>query len=374
MTPLTRFKGWQSYPARTVLIDQPTLQRNIDKMQALAGVAALWPHIKTHKSPAIAQMQKTAGATGLTAALTEEALAMIDAGLGPVTLARPEIDPAQIARLLPHAYAGQLRFTVDHADHIAAIAAQAEGPVDILIKIDVGLHRMGIGPDAVGLAALRRTIAAPLRYAGILSHAGHSYGGQSVDAIRQIAADEVAVMRALAAAVPVDRGPTIISIGATPTLLAGQDLTGITEIRPGNYVLLDMTAVGLGIATRDDIAMAVVATVIGTAEDRIVVDTGSKVLTSDRGAHGTSAVAGFGELWLDGATRPLVLERLSEEHGVARPEQDISPRIGQKALVLPNHSCPVMNLAGCFTLLPAGTPHLLGPTSTEIARQRLMSQ
>ncbi|ARO14619.1 alanine racemase domain protein [Ketogulonicigenium robustum] len=368
----TRFTGWQARPSRSIVIDTPTLDRNLAHMQAAAGSAAVWPHIKTHKSPEIARRQRAAGATGLTCALPEEALAMLHAGLGPVTLARPEVDPNQLRALMPHAQRGAVRFTIDHPAHIAAIAAIASGPVDLLVKIDVGLHRMGIAPTIAALQALVAAIPSPLRYAGILSHAGHSYGGASLDAIRQIGAAEVEVMRNLAAAVPA-QGEMVVSIGATPTLLAGQDLHSITEIRPGNYALLDMTAVGLGVATRDDIAMAVVATVIGVGAGRVVIDTGSKVLSSDRGAHGTSAVTGYGEVWLDGATAPLTLQRLSEEHGVADSHPDVACDIGQKALVLPNHACPVMNLGGAFTLLPAGQTHLARPTSPEIARQRMMN-
>lgn len=371
----THFPGWQEQPSRGLVIDEGILSKNIATMQKRAGTAELRPHVKTHKSVDLARMQQAAGAAGFTVALPEEALMLLEAGLGPVTIARPVLARADLEALFGYAAPGQLRFCVDCAAHVevlSQVASRLGAAADVLIKVDVGLHRLGIVPEAEVLAALAAQITAPLRYAGILSHAGHSYGASSPDDIRAIAAQEAHIMTALAAAVPAAGGKrTVISVGATPTLLAGQDLGAITEIRPGNYILLDLTAVRLGVATRADIAMAIVTTVIGTGEGRVVVDAGSKVLSSDRGAHGTSAVAGYGELWLAGASSPLTLRALSEEHGIASPVDGIGVRVGQRGLILPNHSCPVMNLGGVFTLLPSAAAFRLGPTSPDILRKRL---
>ena len=51
-----------------VVIDLDRVERNIARLQAAcdgAGVANR-PHIKTHKSPVIARMQRDAGARGIT--------------------------------------------------------------------------------------------------------------------------------------------------------------------------------------------------------------------------------------------------------------------------------------------------------------------
>jgi D-serine deaminase-like pyridoxal phosphate-dependent protein len=40
----------------------------------------------------------------------------------------------------------------------------------------------------------------------------------------------------------------------------------------------------------------------------------------------------------------IVIERLSEEHGVARVQGSCPLRIGDRVRILPNHSCPVANL------------------------------
>ncbi|HUF46189.1 MAG TPA: alanine racemase, partial [Vicinamibacterales bacterium] len=224
--------------------------------------------------------------------------------------------------------------------------------LDVLVKIDVGFHRCGMDPDAPGVVDRIRQVAdlAGLRFLGLLSHAGHGYGAGSVDELRAIAEREAQVLNGLAArlrdlSVPVEE----VSVGATPTSRFIEIQKGVTEMRPGNYVFFDRTQAGLDAARLDQCALHVVATVVSRpAPSRVIVDAGSKVLTSD-------AVRGFGQQAGHGlvypsleATEPdrsIVIERLSEEHGVARVPAACPLRIGDRVRILPNHSCVVTNLA-----------------------------
>ena len=66
-----------------LVADLDVLERNIDAMASLgrdAGVA-LRPHVKTHKMPEIATMQRDAAAHGITVATIGEAEVFVDAGL-----------------------------------------------------------------------------------------------------------------------------------------------------------------------------------------------------------------------------------------------------------------------------------------------------
>ena len=86
-------------------------------------------------------------------------------------------------------------------------------------------------------------------------------------------------------------------MGATPTLrftAAIARVHGLTELRPGNYVYFDRTQVALESASLDDCALTVAAMVVSKpAPDRIILDCGSKMLTSDA-ARGFSATPGYG--------------------------------------------------------------------------------
>ncbi len=143
-----------------------------------------------------------------------------------------------------------------------------------------------------------------------------------------------------------------ISVGATPTARFSAKEPGITELRPGNYIYYDRMQVALGAATWDDCALTVLARVVTThAPDRIILDCGSKTLTTDQ-ARGRGNPAGYGVV-LTALDVPvpddsLLIERLSEEHATVRVLSTARPgaarRPGDLVRVVPNHSCVVSNL------------------------------
>lgn len=346
-----------------VMADHARLAANIARMADLARSAgvALRPHVKTHKCLEIARLQLAAGATGLTASKADEALIFIADGCPSLTVAYPVMDPRKLDRLL---YAARdkgcdVRMLADSEQGAAALdaaAARHAFAIPVFLKIDVGLHRCGLAPDAPGLLPLARRIAEAknLRLAGILSHAGQAYGARDREQVRDIAREENRLMNRAAARL---RGAGIeapeISVGSTPTVLAGDAWEGITEIRPGNYVFLDRTPLRLGLAGAGDVSLWVLATVVSANADWLIVDAGSKVLSSDGGAHG-SGMEGYGlALPLDAPEEmgsALAVRKLSEEHGFVE-RKDSKLGVGDVLKILPNHSCPVANLTEMLTVL-----------------------
>jgi D-serine deaminase-like pyridoxal phosphate-dependent protein len=358
----TRFPGFDALNEPRVVIDLAVLGRNIADMAALVGGrAALHPHIKTHKSLEIARMQAQAGAKGFTAARPYEAAMLLKDRLAPVTLAYPLLNAQTAAELLRQAReAGDIRFIADSPETVEAVAAgakEAGRPATVFMKVDVGLHRCGVDPQAVDAIAVASIIDEhpDLVFAGLLSHAGQAYGAANPDAVTAIADAEIQIMTGLrrklqAAGIEVPR----VSIGSTPTLVRHAGFEGIDEVRPGNYVFYDLTAVRLGLVERDSLALGVAARVVAVNRHFAIANVGSKTLSSDLGAHGTSATKTFGEAWMPGVETPLAVAKLSEEHafldhGGAKVE------IGMPVLILPNHACPVANLSG--GMLGLGTVH-----------------
>jgi D-serine deaminase-like pyridoxal phosphate-dependent protein len=197
-------------------------------------------------------------------------------------------------------------------------------------------------------------------FRGLLSHAGHAYGAGSENEAAAIAATEARLLTNLAAEVerlgqPVEE----ISVGSTPTARFSLQQTGITELRPGNYIYYDRTQVALGSASWEDCALTVLARVVSRpAADRVILDCGSKTLTTDQ-ARGFGACPGFGAIFTDlRATRPdesLLVERLSEEHATVRVlGAGCSLRPGDLVRVLPNHACVVSNLVDTVWLVNGG--------------------
>jgi D-serine deaminase-like pyridoxal phosphate-dependent protein len=145
-----------------------------------------------------------------------------------------------------------------------------------------------------------------------------------------------------------------ISVGATPTLRFSARQHGLTELRPGNYVYMDRTQVALRSAALHDCALTVLATVVSKpAADRIILDCGSKTLSSDQ-ARGIAEAPGFGAILVEDGTAEdgsLTIERLSEEHATVRVTGTTRLEPGNRVRVLPNHSCVVSNLVDVVRLV-----------------------
>lgn len=360
-----RFTGFDALVEPRVVVDMPTLERNLKSAaEIVAGKAALHPHVKTHKSLAIASAQRHHGAAGFTVARAHEARILLEAGLNPVTLAYPLISTQTSTALMKIAGSpGRLRFIIDSEVGISALsgAASAIGfPIEVFLKVDVGLHRCGVDPTKnTGLELATAIDRDPhLTFAGLLSHAGQAYGAAGPDAIRAIASEELQLLAELRARLEKNGiSVPLVSIGSTPTLFANAGFEGVDEVRPGNYAFFDLTAVRLGIASRADIALGIAAKVVSVNERYAIANVGSKTLSSDLGAHGTSATTSFGEAWLPGAGTPMPVQKLSEEHAFLLHDGS-PPTMGAPVLILPNHSCPVANLSGGLLGLrgPEGSP------------------
>jgi D-serine deaminase-like pyridoxal phosphate-dependent protein len=229
---------------------------------------------------------------------------------------------------------------------LSAVFADEVGLLDVLVKVDTGLGRVGTPPGAPTVALARAITAAPgLRFAGICAHEGFSYS-QPDPAARDAATRAgvevlVATARDLTAA---GLRPERVSVGSTPGARAALTVPGVTEVRPGNYVFYDAMQVGLGVVPTERCALTVLATVVShTARDRAVLDAGSKTMTSDKGVHGMAGAANYGTIL---GKEGVELHALSEEHGWLRLDPAGSDlTIGETVRILPIHSCPVANLA-----------------------------
>lgn len=369
-----------------VLVEFARLRANLDRMQALATRHGLRlrPHAKTHKNPQIARWQLDAGAVGICCAKLGEAEVFADAGVEDIRLPYP-LHPSNADRVFALIDRGvRLSFVVDREDvarEWSAAAQSARRLIDVLIKVDVGFHRCGIDPRHPDAGAVVAKIAGlpGLRLRGLLSHAGHAYAAASDEALAAIVAEEARLLHETAEAARA-RGVTLdeLSVGSTPTARFAGTVAGLTEMRPGNYVYNDRTQVALGSARLDECALTVLSTVVSAHGDRVILDAGSKTLTTDQVAR--AGFPGFGAIFRSAAADALqphlFIERLSEEHatvrvtggdgdtgshaapGHAAPGHATGGRAdsgglrpGDRVRILPNHACVVSNLADEIALV-----------------------
>jgi D-serine deaminase-like pyridoxal phosphate-dependent protein len=327
-----------------VLIDVEVLERNVTRMAERARAAGikLRPHAKTHKLLEVGRLQLAAGAAGLSVAKTSEAEVFAAAGFDDIFIAYPVVGEDKARRLLALADRVRLAVGVDSVEGARTLSgafAAAGRRLDVRLKVDVGLHRVGVEPgQAVGVA--RAVALLPgLRFGGVFTHAGQAYVEPNLDGVAAVGRHEGATLAAVAEALrAAGLAAEEVSVGSTPTARHAMTVTGVTECRPGNYVYHDGSQVSLGTCGLEDCAMTVLATVVSApARDRAVLDAGSKTLSTDplrpRGE-------GFG--WVLGRRARLV--RMSEEHGVLALEEGERLEVGERVRVLPNHACVVSNL------------------------------
>ena len=259
----------------SLILDRSILDRNVAAMtrRARALGVQLRPHMKTAKSADVAKLALRDNFGGITVSTLKEAEYFAAAGIRDIVYA-VSIVPAKLPRIASLLRSGvDLAVVTDRIDVARALgekAVQLGIEVAVLIELDTGEHRSGLAPDSDELvelgALLHDSPGVSLR--GVLTHAGHSYGCRSVEAVREIAEQERAAavgaaQRLRAAGLPCP----VVSVGSTPTAVHARNLEGVTELRCGVYMFGDVFQSEIHSCGGSDIAVSVLATVIGHRED-----------------------------------------------------------------------------------------------------------
>jgi len=293
-----------------LVVDEAAFEHNLRAMAAACPADRLRPHVKAHKTTALARRQREAGHRRFTCATIREVEGMAAAGLGDdLLLANEVLDARRLGRL-------DARVTVA-VDSEATVAAAAAGGVrEVLIDVNVGLPRCGCAPEAAGgLADLARRKGLEVR--GVMGYEGHAV----LLAERDVRAKLVRDSMELLAAAHRDVGGDVVSAGGTGTF----DLNDVaTEIQAGSYALMDTAYAKLGLPFR--IALGIVATVISVSPGYAVADCGLKALGMD---HGNPDI--------EGGDRVLFV---SDEHVTF--VSDAPVRVGERIRVVPAHVDPTV--------------------------------
>jgi D-serine deaminase-like pyridoxal phosphate-dependent protein len=302
-------------PARVV--DAAAMEHNLATMAAALPGEQLRPHVKAHKTTALARRQAELGHRAFCAATPREIIGMAAAGLGDdLLLANETVDPERLRAMADTG--ARVTVAVDSAETVEAAAAN--GIREVLVDVDVGLPRCGCAPDDAGrIADLARTRGMTVR--GVMGYEGHVVGNPD----REWRAAQTEKCMKLLRAAFADVGGDVVSGGGTGTF----DLnTWCTEIQAGSYTLMDTAYAKLGIPFRQ--ALWVEATVISVSRKGwFVADCGLKALGMD---HGDPSVDSGEVLFC------------SDEHVTVRPEEGAHPRVGDRLRVWPAHIDPTIAL------------------------------
>lgn len=343
-------------PTPALLLDRRKLQANADRMRervAQLGVA-LRPHLKTSKSIDVLRVLSGGADIPITVSTLAEAHYFFARGVRDILYA-VGIAPVKLPQVAELIRAGcKLRVILDSAE--AADALQSFGSsegltIEALIEVDTDGHCAGVDPaDELLVEIARRLSASPgARLAGVMTHAGGSYSARTLGEFEEIAERERA--GAVAAAERLRHAGfevETVSVGSTPTVHYARSLEGVTEARVGVYAFGDLVQAELGTCSISDIAISVLASVIGhnRSHGRVLVDAGFLALSRDRGTADFPVDWGYGAV-CDAETGELIegvrVESTNQEHGIITA---VSGElhwsrfpIGRRVRILPNHSC-----------------------------------
>jgi D-serine deaminase-like pyridoxal phosphate-dependent protein len=338
-------------PTPALILDRAVLRRNLKRMSERlrqAGVA-LRPHLKTAKSVQVGRMAVEGHDGRITVSTLAEARYFAAGGFRDI-LYGVGIIPAKLPAIAELRRQGvNLRVVTDNLSVARAIADAAKNgdTFSVFIEIDSGGGRAGLPfPELPGLLDIARVLhgAPGVELAGVMTHAGHSYHQSTPDGIAAVAEQErLAIVTAAenirAAGIPCP----IVSGGSTPTATWSRDFTGITEMRPGVYVFNDLDQALIGSCAPEDLALSVLASIIGHYPHRnqMLVDAGALALSKDISAQEFQPKVGYGTI-ANAPSKDMAVSECSQEHGFVTSSDPMpygNMPIGTRVRILPNHAC-----------------------------------
>lgn len=331
------------------IVDSPALlvypdriRYNIDRLKGMIDdIGRLRPHVKTHKTKEIVQLQLDAGIRKFKCATIAEAEMLGQCSVADVLLAYPLHGP-KLGRFI--ALIGRYRGTkysaiVDHEDaarKLSAIAVQRGIKVDIYIDLNIGMGRTGILPGEPALHLYR--LCAELK--GLAIQGFHAYDGHvreiDIEKRQEICARNYAPIADIQEQlVREDFVKPRVIIGGSPSFPVYTQYPDV-ECSPGTFVLWDKGYADT-LPEQKFLPAAVLMTRIVSlpSPDTICVDLGYKAIASENTLENRVYLLNAPNL------KPI---GHSEEHLVLDAGPNHPYNVGDVLYALPIHICPTVAL------------------------------
>jgi len=322
-----------------MLIFQDVLDHNIQSACDLVGGGEnLIAHVKTHKCEAVVRKQLEQGFSGFKCATLKELEMVLDAGAPRAILAFPQCQEIKVERFCdltatyPDTWIAAFVSKAFHLEVLSIVASRRKQSLKVMLDLDAGMHRTGIGFGEESTELYRAVHAHPyLEPAGFHLYDGHN-NHSDVDERAAAAAPNIRALQ--------DYQQQIEAEGmSVPCVVAGGSWTFPYYARtegmygsPGTFAYWDAGY----LADMSDMPFRCAALILTQVVDRFP-DEG--LITTDLGCKGISSdlVEGERALLLGYESAELILH--SEEHGVFRIEGNL-PEVGDYILAIPGHICP----------------------------------
>jgi D-serine deaminase-like pyridoxal phosphate-dependent protein len=316
-------------PTPALCVDLDAFSRNIDRMHGFFKnrPCGIRPHVKAHKTPAIARIQLDAGScTGLCCAVVSEAEVFAAHGFDDLLIANEVCDSTKVDRLRSLDERVTLTVAVDSLRSVEILAGTG---LRVLVDVNIGLPRCGCPPgDALAIAQAAERSG--LRVVGVMGYEGH------VTIMEDVAERTGAATKAIDTLMGVvaelrgagfDTG--IVSAGSTLSYDVTGTIEGVTEIQAGSYALMDTA---FAVSSPFEEALRCLTTVVTVQGNIAVLDAGLKTMSVD---HGDPKLP-------DGVAADVLF--LSDEHTTLAVREGFDSIVGDRIWLRPSHVDPTVNL------------------------------
>jgi D-serine deaminase-like pyridoxal phosphate-dependent protein len=348
-----------------LVLDRDTLGRNVQKMAAFAkrsGVA-LRPHAKSHKSLAIARMQLDAGAVGLCCAKLGEAEVLASGGIPSILITSPVVSAPAIERLIAlNGRVSDLMVCVDNpANAVALAAAVRERPLKVIIDVDPGIRRTGVGSVAAAVELLKAIhSSSSLIFKGVQMYCGVQQHIKDYKERYAAIEERSAYLRSVVTALAENGGASAIITGSgTGTHHIDAQLGLLTEWQVGSYVFMDRQYAECDLVGDQEQAfeysLFIDARVVSANTRGIAtIDAGYKAMATDGGPP----------VVLSGAPQGSNYIFMGDEHGlIVDPTQKQLWSIGDMVRLAVPHCDPTVNLYDAYHVVTGDTLQDVWPVS-----------
>jgi D-serine deaminase-like pyridoxal phosphate-dependent protein len=348
-----------------LVLDRDTLGRNVQKMAAFAkrsGVA-LRPHAKSHKSLAIARMQLDAGAVGLCCAKLGEAEVLASGGIPSILITSPVVSAPAIERLIAlNGRVSDLMVCVDNpANAVALAAAVRERPLKVIIDVDPGIRRTGVGSVAAAVELLKAIhSSSSLIFKGVQMYCGVQQHIKDYKERYAAIEERSAYLRSVVTALAENGGASAIITGSgTGTHHIDAQLGLLTEWQVGSYVFMDRQYAECDLVGDQEQAfeysLFIDARVVSANTRGIAtIDAGYKAMATDGGPP----------VVLSGAPQGSNYIFMGDEHGlIVDPTQKQLWSIGDIVRLAVPHCDPTVNLYDAYHVVTGDTLQDVWPVS-----------
>lgn len=340
----------------TLVVDIKRVTANVERMRLKLEQSKVIfrPHFKTHQSLAIANLFRERGIDKCAVSSVGMAQYFADDGWNDIIIAFPaNVLEAEEMDLLAQKI--RLQIIVDSVEKVNVLSKTIKADINLAIEIDTGYKRSGISDREIGkIEQIIDAIDAVtnFNFVGFLSHTGNTYTQRTPEEIVSTFENARESLVSLKSKFIQKHSKIVLSMGDTPAASLAENLEGIDEMRPGNFVFYDVMQFGLKSCEFEDIATAVYCPIVAIypEKNQVIVYGGGVHLSKESAAWNGRLIYGLvskpNKTDFGNAISDAFVESLSQEHGtVSMPAVEISKlKLGDILAIYPIHSCMTVDL------------------------------